>query len=548
MTEQNYHFSDEAMLFRRSRRDRPEAWSDVSKTGMVAAAHYRATEAGARMLAMGGNAVDAAVASALALGVCEPAGSGLGGMTAMVIHLGPAGRTFVLEGSCRAPLHSNPKALARCSRRRGYRAVAVPTTPAVLQYALQKYGALKAEQVLAPAIALAEEGYAVTPLQHDLARRYRKSLARENAAALFLDGRLKPFLPGSRFRQPALARTLRRLAEAGFEDFYTGQIARRICRDMSQNGGFIGAQDLRDIPWPAEKSPSAVQFGNWRICTMGPPGGGLALLEMLRLFAAASAGEFDPDSPEGALLTAEIIRRARRDRRRFRLNIPMDFTGETPAFLEADYIRGAAAKIQTGVKASGETTQVSAMDGRGNAVALTQSIERVFGSKAASPQLGFLYNGYLKAFKIANKKHPHFLRPGAVARSNAAPTIVLESGRARAALGSTGSERLASGLFQVLLRLGRQSPFEAVLAPRLHCTPKGVLQLERARFSEKCLQRFRRHGFKLHSFGPFSFKTGAVQLVSLEDGLFRGVADPRRDGAAAGPERICGALENSGNF
>ncbi|MBI4249213.1 MAG: gamma-glutamyltransferase, partial [Elusimicrobia bacterium] len=295
MTEQNRLFNDEDMLFRRDRRDRPEAWSDVSKRGMVAAAHYRATEAGARMLAMGGNAVDAAVASALALGVCEPAGSGLGGMTAMVIHLGPAGRTFVLEGSCRAPLQATPEALARCPRRRGYRAVAVPTTPAVLQYALQKYGALKAEQVLAPAIALAEEGYAVTPLQSDLARRYRKSLARENAASLFLDGRLKPFPPGSRFRQPALARTLRRLAKAGFEDFYTGQIARQICRDMSQNGGFIQAQDLANIPWPAEKNPSAVQFGNWRICTMGPPGGGLALLQMLRLFAASSSGEFDPD-------------------------------------------------------------------------------------------------------------------------------------------------------------------------------------------------------------------------------------------------------------
>ena len=139
------------------------------------------------------------------------------------------------------------------------------------------------------------------------------------------------------------------------------------------------------------------------------------------------------------------------------------------------------------------------MDRHKNVVSLTQSLERCFGSKMASEKLGFVYNGYMKGFKIQNKSHPHYLKPGAVARSNAAPTILLNGNQPYVAIGSTGSERMLSGIFETLVRLRSQSPFHSVAAPRLHCTPEGQVFLEAERFSEQALTALIKQGFELTS-------------------------------------------------
>jgi gamma-glutamyltranspeptidase/glutathione hydrolase len=163
---------------------------------------------------------------------------------------------------------------------------------------------------------------------------------------------------------------------------------------------------------------------------------------------------------------------------------------------------------------------------------MTQSLERSFGSAVLNPELGFLYNGYLRTFKVRNSAHPHFLRPGAPARSNAVPTLLFEDGRPWAAIGNTGSERLASGIVQVLMRLRRQTPFQAVLAPRLHCTPEGLVLLEAERFPRECLQALTANGYELKHLAPFSFKVGGLQLIVRQGEKLCGVAEPRRDGAA----------------
>jgi gamma-glutamyltranspeptidase/glutathione hydrolase len=176
------------------------------------------------------------------------------------------------------------------------------------------------------------------------------------------------------------------------------------------------------------------------------------------------------------------------------------------------------------------------MDSFGNVVSATQSIERSFGAKVASSKLGFLYNGYMKGFKIENKRHPHYLRPGAVARSNAAPTILFSGGHPAAAIGSTGSERMVSGIFQTLVRLQYQTPFEAVSAPRLHCTPEGDVLIEADRFHHETLGLLKRDGFSVQALDAWSFSAGGLQLVTCDGGRFCGVGEPRRDGAAAGPD------------
>jgi gamma-glutamyltranspeptidase/glutathione hydrolase len=138
----------------------------------------------------------------------------------------------------------------------------------------------------------------------------------------------------------------------------------------------------------------------------------------------------------------------------------------------------------------------------------------------------------LRAFKVQNKRHPYYLLPGAPARSNAAPTIVLEHGRVQAVLGCTGSERLPSGIMATLVRLERQTAFEAVHGPRMHCTPEGLVLLESDGNDQAVVGALERAGLAVELLTRYSFRMGGIQLVAAHGGSYQGVADPRRDGAA----------------
>ena len=553
------YYTDDLMLNREQRREDPSCWQNESPWGIVTTAHYKATEAGAEVLSGSGNAVDAAVAASLALGVVEPAGSGLGGMTMMMIHLAEQKKTFILEGPCRAPQTATPEKLlalaeeykkshpakaakhtdeeiAGLIRRSGYHAVAVPTNPAVLGYALKKYGTFTPAQVTEPAAGIAEQGYRITPFQNWLLKEYRFQIRKGNASQFLFNGGDTPPAPGTLVRQPALADTLRILGKAGFEDFYTGRIGRSILADMAANNGFITETDFDDIPWPVERQPLVAPFHDWTVYCMPPPGGGVVLIEMLNLFVEMARRDFDPDSPEAALLFAAIIGRARLDRRKYNLGEVTRSGEKAPDLTSREYARKTAAELRQELSGSGETSHLNVIDRFGNIVALTQSIERFYGAKVATPELGFLYNGFVKGFKLKNKRHPHFLRPGAVTRSNACPTIIFHQGVPKYAIGSTGSERLASGMFQVLVRLRSQPHFTAVAAPRLHCTPERQVFLEAGRFNPRVLELLQNHKFTITPCADWEFSLGGLHLAGKDRDKCWGVAEPRRDGSALGPE------------
>ena len=208
--------------------------------------------------------------------------------------------------------------------------------------------------------------------------------------------------------------------------------------------------------------------------------------------------------------------------------------------MSPEYAHKVAREIQTSIKTpvpktQGETTHLSVMDSRGGIVGLTQSIEKVYGSCAVTPELGFLYNNYLTAFEFEDMSHPYFLRPNAVPWASVAPTIVFRGRSPWLVIGSPGSERITSAIVQVLLRLRGQSPLDAVTAPRLHCSTEGKVSLELARFRDDVVERLQSRGYTIDEREPFSFYLGCVQLVLHEDAEYIGVADPRRDGAAKGP-------------
>jgi gamma-glutamyltranspeptidase/glutathione hydrolase len=509
----------------------------VSKKGMVSTAHFRATEVGQRILEKGGNAFDAAVGCAFALGVCEPQASGLGGQSMMLLYLAQENRSVALDGSSRAPNRAlREDFLKRSSRLYGHRASTVPSTPAVLGYVLERYGSLSLKEVMLPAIELAQKGYEITELQRRLQKRELKNFAKGNAGPIFLrDGR-RPYSVGHIFKQPALSQTLRTLSAKGIEDFYTGAIARMIHGDMQEHGGLLHEEDLAQIPYPLERETVSGRLGNMTIQTMPPPGAGMTLIEMINILKKFPVRHRNPDMPEGALLLTEIIRRAQLDRRDrpFEPNFYPQIQDQR--MLKSEYARLVSDQIKSRIETQGETTHISVMDKDHNVVALTQSIERVYGAKVASPELGFLYNNYMSAFEYEDMTHPYYLRPNGVPWASVAPTIILRNKKPWLAIGSPGSDRIVSTILQVLMRLNRQSPFDAVAAPRIHCSYDGKVSIEAAYMRDDIPRLLKARGFKIDIRQPMSFYLGCVQMVLSENGEFIGVADPRRDGSAGGPE------------
>jgi gamma-glutamyltranspeptidase/glutathione hydrolase len=205
--------------------------------------------------------------------------------------------------------------------------------------------------------------------------------------------------------------------------------------------------------------------------------------------------------------------------------------------ISVGHARTVARQVLKRFRTAGETTHLSVMDRFGNAVALTQSIENVFGACVSTPELGFLYNNYMNAFDYSDISHPHYMRANAVPWASVAPTIVFRGKRPWLVIGSPGSERITPSIFQVLHRLQTHTPFAAVDAPRLHCSLTGTVSLEAARMRDDIPAALLRYGYQLDIRDPYSFYMGCVQLVLREGEEFTGVADPRRDGSARGPSR-----------
>jgi gamma-glutamyltranspeptidase/glutathione hydrolase len=503
----------------------------ASPYGVVSTQHFAATEAGVRLLAQGGNAIDAAVAAAWALGVCEPAASGLGGQTFLIIRTAKPRRTVTLDGSSFAPHRAIPGTSTAADRRRGYRAATVPSTPRTLDYARGQFGTLSNSDVLQPAIELAQHGFEVTELFHRLTRRARHALNQGTAGTFFLKPDGRSYRPGERLKQPVLARTLQRLSEHGVDDFYTGDIACAIERDMMTHDGLIRLDDLAQVQPPIVRKPVSCWFGNLRVRTMPPPGAGRTLVEMLNILSCLPRKYRRLDSPESALMLARVMQQAYRDRHDRPFDPEYYAQVSDRKMLSEDYARSMAQRIRS----RGETTHVSVMDRFGNVVGLTQSIERVYGSCCASSELGFLYNNYMMAFEHEDIGHPYYLRPAAAPWASVAPTIVFRDQQPWLVIGSPGSERITAAILQVLLRLQSQSPLEAVDAPRLYCNYAGRVSLEASRMRDDIPPLLRQHGFEVDMRDPYSFYMGCVQLVLRDGSEYLGVADPRRDGAAGGP-------------
>lgn len=504
--------------------------------GAVSAATPEAAKAGVEILESGGNAIDAAVAVSFALGVSEPAGSGIGGQTFFLVH-SPGKEPFVINGTSLAP--SNIKPDAALEDLTGHRATTVPSTIRVLGYAWENYGSGKVSwaQTIQPATRIAEEGYSLGHFRYRSLSRYAHKL-RGNAstAKQFLLADNSVPKQKTLIKRPLLAQTLKRLAEAGPDDFYKGQIAQKIAQDMKENGGWITINDLENFPAPRTVAPLKGSYRGWDVYTLPPPTGGWVTLQALNLLEQAPKEDMSPSNYKRKVWLAETLRVAHESR----LKEPVSNLKNYESSVKKKIRKETAKKLlkSMSIGNSGETTHFSIVDSEGMVVAVTQSINGYFGAKTAHPTLGFLYNDYMKEFDLVNKESPFFLRPGEAPYSSMSGAILAKNGEPHLVLGSPGSKRIISAVVQVIshwVNFG-QKIIPAVSAPRLHVIPEDDLFIESKGVPASHLLQLELLGYNivkplssLHK-GNLNPYFGGVHAVAKEGSKWVGAADPRRDG------------------
>ncbi len=521
-----------------------------SRNGMVATAFPEATRAGVEMLQKGGNAVDAACAAALALGVCEPQSSGLGGQSSCILHF--RGKTIALDGSSRVPSLAHISKFGKGERSKGYRATTIPTTVAVMGYLNFKYGNLEWKEIVQPAFRIASEGYRITELQHSLQKRELENFLKipsKCGARYFLKNGSEPYRPGDLFIQPDLANTLLYLAEHGPRSFYQGMIAKRIDDDMRTNKGFLRADDLALMPWPIERKVLKRHYRSVSIVSAPPPAAGRTLLLVMLMLRQLPVKVIRQESPQFYHFFSESLRKAFL----FRTQRPFDpntfFQISDKKMINKKFAQEQAQSIRDRIDPSlplvdpkededGETTHLSTMDSEGNAVGITQSIELSYGSRTAAEGLGFLYNNYIRALDVNDPSHPHYLRPNAAPWTSVAPSIIFYKNNPWMVTGSPGSERIYSTIAQFLTHiLDKEEPLNtAIEKPRLHCSLGGKVSIEANRFNPEVVSYLEDMGYQIEKKSDYDFYFGAIHAVMkcLTREGFQGAAEVRRDGTAGG--------------
>ena len=543
------------------------------REAMVASVDRHATEIGLEVLRAGGNAVDAAVAISLALAVTHPQAGNLGGGGFMVIHLAEQGTNTTIDYREAAPaaagrdmyLDANGEAIPEASTV-GYRACGVPGQVAGLALAHSRYGSLPWQQLVEPAIRLAEEGFDVGyHLARALQSKHESFMRFPSTAAIFTNGG-EPYRFGDRLVQGDLAWTLRRIAERGRGGFYGGEVARRIAADMAANGGLITEEDLAAYR-AVEREPVVGAFRGYTIVGMGPPSsGGILLLQLLGMLEPYNMRALGHNSSRYIQLLTEAERLAYADRAHFLGDsdfhpVPVDRL-VSPGYIERrrqlinPYRATPSAEVAHGPEPpaeSEETTHFSVVDRWGNAVACTTTLNSSFGSSAVAAGTGVLLNNEMDDFSIKPGVpniyglvggEANAIAPGKRMLSSMTPTIVLRDGEVCLVVGSPGGSTIITTVLQVLLNVlvHELPPQTAVAAPRFHHQwLPDLTYVEPFGFAEDVLENLGRIGHQLRvherKFRVWIRTTiGDVHAVvrDRETGLLVGVSDPRRGGVARG--------------
>ena len=532
----------------------------IDNQGMVVSQRKIASEVGAQILKEGGNAVDAAVATGLALAVVLPRAGNLGGGGFMIIHLKEEDRNIAIDYREKAPsgafrdlfLDENcnyDKKKAQFS----LLSAGVPGSVAGFHHALMNYGTLSWEEVLKPAIRLAEEGFEIP---HDLAntlasKRYRARLSSNEAAAkVFYKEDKSLYKAGEILVQNDLANTLRQLSEFGPDAFYKGEIAKLIVKEMERNGGLITLEDLSNYKI-AERKPLNGQYKDYKIVSMPPSSsGGTHLIQMLNMLEEFPIKEMGFGSAESIHILAEVMKRAYADRSKYLgdtdfYKVPSsltskDYAKSLNAFISKDKITPSD-EIYAGNPfpyESPDTTHFSVMDSFGNAVSNTYTLNFSYGSGMMIPGTGMLINNEMDDFSSKPGTPNGYGLLGSEANaiegnkrplSSMTPTIIFKNDEPYMVFGSPGGSRIITTVLQVALNVmdHDMNIAQAVHSPRIHHQWLPEILMIESGFGPDTERLLTEKGYKLYP----SSTMGSVQAIMKDGDYFYGSADPRRPSA-----------------
>ncbi len=527
----------------------------------IATPHPLATEVGEEVLAVGGNAFDVAVAVSAALAVVEPYGSGLGGGGFWLLEDAGADQRVMVDGRERAPLAAEADLFTAGEAEPeqaldGPLAAAIPGAPAALVHIAKAYGDLDLDAVLAPAIRLAREGFEVDERYAWLAD-FRADVLRAwgHGAEVFLaDGEVPA--EGALIRQPELAETLERLARHGHDGFYDGPVAARLVEAVQAAGGLWSRDDLAAYE-VAEREPIEVEVDGLRLASAPPPSsGGIALAQMLQMLSL-----FDLDAVDEAErihIIVEVMRRAYHDRARYLgdtdfVDVPVN------RLLADDYAAGLGATIRRdratpsdifpgpAVPEGGRnTSHFSVVDGDGNRVAATLSLNYPFGSGFMAPETGVILNNHMDDFTVEPgepnayglvQSDANRIEPGKRMLSSMSPTL-LDHGERAAVIGTPGGSRIITTVLLAALEFREGGHAAALVEPERyhHQYLPDVVEHEPDAFDDAVRAGLEERGHELEALGR---TWGNSQAVVVEaDGEIDVAADPRGVGAARARGRV----------
>ncbi|MCB0395405.1 MAG: gamma-glutamyltransferase [Flavobacteriales bacterium] len=531
----------------------------IADHAMVVCAHPAAAKIGQQILKKKGNAVDAAVATQLALAVCYPNAGNLGGGGFMIVRL-KDGSTDALDFREVAPsgatrdmfLDKDGEVREGVSLETGL-AVGIPGTVDGIFKAHAKYGHLPFAELIQPAIDLARNGFEVTALQAEELNDLDSLFRVRNPGYHYFE-KETPWQYGDILKQEHLARTLEHIRDLGRDGFYKGETAEAIVKASARTGGIITAEDLSayNATW---RKPVEDTYRKYRIISMPPPSsGGVILLQMLKMLENYEVASLGFQSPDAMHLIVEVEKRAYADRAQH-LGDPDFWKVPLDNMLDKNYLKErmanyqpTATRISDSIHAGAfteheETTHLSVIDADGNAVSLTTTLNDNYGCKIFADEAGFLLNNEMDDFN-AKPGVPNMYglvggEANAVAGgkrmlSSMTPTIVERDDKLWMVIGSPGGSTIITSVLQGFLNVAefKMTMQEAVEAPRFHHQwLPDLLQVEEGRISSQVLHALEARGHRIKDRGPM----GRVDaILIMDDGKLEGGADPRGDDTAEG--------------
>ena len=530
----------------------------TSTKAMATASKYEVSQVGAEIMAKGGNAVDAAVAMGFALGVCEPFTSGLGGGGLATIHTAE-GENFFIDFREVAPaaatldLYVDASGENNGNTQEGGLASGVPGEVAGLLYLLEHHGTMSREEVMEPAIRIANEGFTVSAYcANAISDAYEKTQKFPEMAKVYLDENGLPWEEGSVITNPDLGKALQLIADQGADVFYKGEIGEAMVATLAKYDGVMTMEDLAGYG-VHELEPVTGDYRGYTVISSPPPSsGGTHLIEILNILENFDVASMKVNSAEYVHLFAETFKLAFADRAKYMadtnfVTVPLGgltsqaYADKRAQDIDLNVAMEQAAPDDPSPYEHTDTTHFSVADVDGNCVAITKTINYYFGSGVMVDGYGFMMNNQMDDFST-DSESVNKIEPGKKPLSSMSPTVVLKpDGSPFLVLGTPGGSRIFSGVAEVISRVidSKMDLHTAISVPKIwNCSNKNNLQYE------KPLKGYEQYALtdetiaKLTEMGHGELKTaasGAFQCIMfMDDGTLYGTADPRQDGKAVG--------------